>query len=150
MSLSNCDLRIRDEMIRFFTAVKCSAGYPLAGPDQLTKAGFVFDDPDIAVDTRKPWEAVGERCDVSDAIAGLKLVVFLQLIDESQILNTFAPVVQFAHALEDAAMLLNVESSRRQGPGHLWQQRPFFVEQDRTQNELFRLDVGGHALLQRG
>ena len=86
-------------------------------------------------------QPVVERDQVAQAVAGLQLVELQQLVGDGDAVDALAALVQVAHALEDAAVLLQAEVVGLEGAGGLDVET--VVEQDRAEHESLGIHVGG-------
>ena len=77
----------------------------LRGGDDAPQDGFILDDPDVAVEIGDLRQAVVERDQVAEAVAGFQLVELHQLVGDGDAVDLLAAFLQLAHAPEDAAVL---------------------------------------------
>ena len=110
----------------------------LRSEDDAPQHGFVFDDADVAVEIGDVRQAVVERNQVAQAVAGFELVELHQLVGDGDAVDFFAALLQFAHAAEDAAMLFQAEVVGFERAGRLHVKG--VVEQDGAEHEALGID----------
>jgi hypothetical protein len=81
----------------------------LRSEDDAPQNGLVLDDADVAVEVGDVGQAVVERHEVAEAVAGFELVELHQLVGDGDTVDAFPALLEFAHAAEDAAVLLEAE-----------------------------------------
>ena len=90
-------------------------------------------------------QAVVERNQVAEAVAGFELVELHELVGHGDAVDVLAALLQLAHAAEDAAMLLQAEVVGLQRAGGLDVQS--VVEQDGAEHEPLGVYISGKALV---
>ncbi len=78
-------------------------------------------------------KAVVERDQVAEAVAGFELALLHQLVGYGDAVDALAALVEFGHALEDAAMFLQAEVGGLDEARHLHEGG--IVEKDRAEDE---------------
>ena len=73
------------------------------------QTGAVLDEADVAIEVGDLREAVVERNQVAEAVAGFELAEFHELVGDGDAIDVLAALVEIAHAAEDAAMLFEAE-----------------------------------------
>ena len=116
----------------------------LRGEDDAAQDGLVFDDADVAVEVGNLREAVVERDEVGEAVAGFELVELHELVGDGDAVDAFAAILNLAHACEDAAMFFEAEVAGFERAGSLDVEG--IVEQDGAEHEALGVDVGREAL----
>ncbi len=122
-------------------AHQAAVHHVLRGEDDAPQHGFVLDDADVAVEVGDLRQAVVERDQVAQAVAGFEFVELHQLVGDRDAVDAFAALLQLAHALEDAAVLLQAEVVGFERSGGLDIQA--VVEQDGAEHEALGIDVRG-------
>ena len=109
------------------------------------RIGLVLDDADVAVEIGNLRQAVVERDEVAEAVAGFELVELHQLIGDGDAVDLLAALLQLAHAPEDAAVLFQAEVVGLERAGGLDVEA--VVEQNGAEHEALGIDIGGKTLL---
>ena len=113
----------------------------LRGEDDAAQDGLVLDDADVAVEVGNLRQAVVERDQVAQAVAGFQLAELHQLVGDGDAVDLLAALVQFAHALEDAAVLLQAEVVGLERAGGLDVEA--VVQQNGAEHEALGVHIGG-------
>ena len=101
-SVSSAPARISSGLL---LAEQAAVHHVLRGEDDAAQDGLVLDDADVAVEVGNLRQAVVERDEIAEAVAGFELVELHQLIGDGDAVDRLAALVEIAHAAEDAAVL---------------------------------------------
>ena len=118
----------------------------LGREDDAPQQGLVLDDADVALEVENLRQPVVERNQIAQAIAGFQLAVAHQLIGQRDAVDLLGALAQAAHALENAAVLLQAEVVGFQHARGREVVR--LVHQDRPQHETLGVQICGKALLE--
>ena len=116
----------------------------LRSENDAAEDGLILDDADIAVEVRNVRQAVVEGDEVAEAVAGFELVELHQLVGDGDAVDALAAILEFAHAAEDEAMLLQAEIVGFERARDLDVEG--VVEQDGAEHEAFGVYVGRGGL----
>ena len=136
----------RENLVRIVLGHQRAVHQLLRGHGDAPQRGLVAHDPDVAVEVRDLRQAVVERDQVAQAVHRFQLVIpssSLASVTRSMLL---AARMQFGHAREDAAMLLEGEIVVVQDARDL--DETGIVEQHRAEDEPLGIDVCGKAFLE--
>ena len=115
----------------------------LRGEDDAAQDGLVLDQADVGVDVGNLRQAVVQRDQVAQAVAGFQLVELHQLIGDGDAVDLLAALVEVAHALEDAAVLLQAEIVGLERAGGLDVEA--VVQQNGAEHEALGVDIRGQT-----
>ena len=136
----------RQDFVGVFFAHEAAVHEVLRGEDDPPQDGFILDDADVGVDIQDLRQAVVERNQVAEAVAGFQLVEAHQLVGHRDPVDALAALVQLAHAGEDAAVFFEAEIVGLEFTGGLYIKA--IVEQDGAEHETLGIDVAGQALIE--
>ncbi len=117
----------------------------LRSEDDAPQQGFVLDDADVAVEVGNLRQAVVERDQVAEPVAGFQLVEPHQLVGDGDAVDFLAAFVQLPHAPENAAVLFEAEVLGFQGTGGLHEET--IVEEDAAEHETLGVLVDGQTFV---
>ncbi len=139
--------RAREDRLRFVLRHQRAIHQLLRRNGDAAQRGFVADDLDITVEIRNVRQPVIERNQIAQAVDRLQFVVAKQFVRDGDPVDLLAALVQFAHARKNTAMLFERKVVVRYNSGNIDKAR--MVQQDRSEDESFSIDVGGKTLLKR-
>src|ERR1700682_1530765 len=124
-------LGARQNLLRILLAYHAPVHQMLGSENDPAENRLVLDDANVAVEIENPWQAVIQRYQIAEAIAGFQFVIAQQLIGERDAIDPLAAMIQLSHALEDTAVLFEAEIVAFDCAGYLNEVR--IVHQDRAQ-----------------
>ena len=138
----------RQNLPGLFLAEQGAVHHLLRCEDDAPQQSFVLNDADVAFQVEDVRQAVVERNQVAQAIAGFELAVAHQLVGEGDAIDFFGALAQPGHALENAAVFFQAEivGIQHAGGGH----EVGVVHQDRPEHETLGVEIGGQPLIESG
>ena len=128
-------------LVRRFLGHHAAVDHVLRGEDDAAQDGFVFDQADVGVDVGNLRKAVVEGYQVAQSVAGFQFAELHQLIGDGDAVDFLAALVHVAHALENAAVLLQAEIVDFERAGRLYVET--VVQQNGTEHEPLGVDIRG-------
>ncbi len=134
-----------EDFVRRFLGHHAAIDHVLRGEDDAAQDGLVLHQPDVGIDVGNLRKAVVQGNQVTQAVAGFQLAELHQFIGDGDAVDLLAAFIDVAHALEDAAVLLQAEIVDLERAGRLYVEA--VLQQNGAEHEALGVYIRGQAFL---
>ena len=138
--------RTRQDLFRLLFPDQAPVDQLLRREDNAPQQRLVPHDAHVPIHIRGAREAVVERNEVGQPVAGFQLTVLQQFVSDADAVHPLPALVQVHHADEDAFVLLEREVVGLQRARHLHEQA--VIEHDRAEDEALGIQIDGKPFIQ--